>query len=209
MIAPVWLLDSLTIVMLAVAAVSATRIATRLSPATGRLAVARAGSSVLQGAIEVETEIAQLLMAVTMAGMLVPRMSVLPGACWEAMFISFTAWFGWHWVKDAGANGLRGLVGGHGWAHVLHCCATAYMLVVPAGSVDMSAICEGNGTEATVGLARPWPNLTLSSIFAVVLLGTCLHDLLNLRDTTRETTQTAASRIAMGATMALMLLIMN
>jgi Domain of unknown function (DUF5134) len=209
MIAPVWSLDSLAIVMLAVAAASATRIATRLSPATGRLAVARAGSSVSQGAVEVDTEIAQLLMAVTMAGMLVPRMSVLPRACWEVMFISFTAWFGWHWVKDAGANGLRGLVGGHGWAHVLHCCAMAYMLVVPAGSVDMRAICGGNAIEVPAELARPWLNLTLSSIFAVVLLGTCLRDLLSHRDTTRETTQTAASRIAMGATMTLMLLIMN
>jgi hypothetical protein len=209
MIAPVWLLDSLTVVMLAVAAASATRIATRLSPVIGRLAAARAGSSVLPGGIEVEIELAQLLMAVTMMGMLVPRMGVVRGACGEVIFISFTAWFGWHWVKETGASGLRGLVSGHGCAHFLHCCAMAYMLVAPAGSVDMSAICRGNATEVTVELARPRPNLTLTSIFAVVLLGICLRDLLNHRDTLRETTQTAASRIAMGATMALMLLIMN
>jgi Domain of unknown function (DUF5134) len=164
---------------------------------------------VLQGAIEVETELAQLSMAVAMVGMLAPRMSVLPGYCWEAIFILFTAWFGWHWVKDAGANGLRHPVGGHGRAHLFHCAATAYMIVVPAGSVDMSAICRGNPTEVTVELARSWLNLALSSIFAVVLLGFGLHDLLNHRGASRDTTQAAASRIAMGATMALTLLIMN
>jgi hypothetical protein len=209
MIAPAWLLHSLTVLMLAVAAASAARIATRLLPATGRLAAAPTGSLVLLGAVEVETELAQLLIAVTMVGTLVPRMSVLPGFCWEAIFLSFTAWFGWQWMRDAYANGLRRPVGGHGGARVFHRAVTTYMFAVPASSADMSAICRGNATEVAAEFARPWPNLTLLSIFAVVLFGFCLRDLLNHRDTSGDKAQAAASHIAMGGTMALMLLIMN
>ena len=88
MMTPAWILDIFAAVMLVVAAVSA-----------ARLVAARPwqhGSVVLA-----DTDIAHLLMAIAMAGMLAASLQTLPNGAWEVIFGVLTAWFGYRVTRDA------------------------------------------------------------------------------------------------------------
>ena len=135
---PSWILDIFAALMLAVAAVSA-----------ARLAVARAWQ---HGSVVTDTDIAHLLMAIAMAGMLVPDLTTLPRAVWEAIFTVMTAWFAYRVIQDARANGTRALAGGHCAPHLVHSAAMLYMflaLVAPAsGSHEMSGMGGSSGMQS-------------------------------------------------------------
>ena len=95
---PTWLLDVVAGVMLAVAAVSA-----------ARLVAARPWRP---GSVIIDTDVAHLLMAIAMAGVLTSALSTLPNAAWEVIFGVMIAWFAFRVVRDARANGVRALAGG-------------------------------------------------------------------------------------------------
>src|SRR5580698_5552788 len=103
---PAWIFDLLGALMLVVAAVSA-----------ARLAAARPWQ---HGSVIVDTDIAHLLMAVAMAGMLVSSLRTLPSTVWEVVFGVLIAWYGVRVVRDAQANGVRALAGGHCAPHLVH-----------------------------------------------------------------------------------------
>jgi hypothetical protein len=219
MMSPAWLLDLLAALMLVVAAVSAIRLPTAWLPANRLSAAQPTGSRLsLRGSGGADTDIAHLLMGIAMAGMLAPGVETLPPHAWEAIFGLLTAWFAWRLVGDTRLNDLRSLVSGHRAAHLFHCAAMVYMLVplTTSDGMDMTAMCSG--------MARPLKFLALARAFAFVLVCYSGWDVLGQLSGQRcsfgvapsagaapvgDTAPTVACRIAMGVTMAFMLLIMN
>jgi hypothetical protein len=222
---PSWILDIFAALMLAVAAVSATR-----------LAAARPWQ---HGSVITDTDIAHLLMAIAMAGMLVPDLTTLPDRAWEGIFAAMTVWFGYRVIRDARANGAAALAGGHCAPHLVHSGAMLYMfLAVAAPAVGTQGMSGMSGSSGMQTLDVP----TLAFVFALILAGYTIWDLDQLSSRARRLalagvaprsaalagapgaaseaapgdvlgtllspSMTVACRIAMGATMAFMLLIM-
>jgi hypothetical protein len=216
MTSPAWLFEVLAALMLVVAAVSATRLATAWSPAN-RLSAAEPTSSRWspRGWGGADIDIAHLLMCVAMAGMLAPSVKTLPPRAWEVIFVLLAAWFVWRIVSDIKVNGLRSLVSGRRAAHPFHCAAMAYMFaaLTTSGGMDMTGM--GSGMAGSLN----YPDLALA--FASVLVWYSVWDLLGQLSGRRyclgvapsasaapagDTAPTVACRIAMGVTMAFMLL---
>ena len=162
---PAWILDVLAALMLVVAAVSAARIATARPW--------RRGSAIA------DTDMAHLLMAIAMAGMLAPSLSTLPDTGWEVIFGLLIAWFAGRVALDARANGVRALAGGHCAPHLAHSASMLYMFLAAtaagarvSGSTGMGAM-SGAGGSATMTLSHP----TLAFVFALILVGYAVWDL--------------------------------
>lgn len=161
---PAWLLDAVAALMLAVAAVSAVR----LAPYLGGAVPWRRGTAVA------DTDVAHLLMALAMAGMLAPSLRTLPGAAWEVVFGVLAAWFAVRVTRDARANGTRALAGGHCAPHFVHCCSMIYMFAAVAAA-DMGTMGGMPGMAGWAGTSLRYPALALA--FALVLAGYCIWDL--------------------------------
>jgi hypothetical protein len=159
---PVWLLDAVAAVMLAVAAVSAVR-----------LGAARPWR---RGAGPADSDAAHLLMATAMAGMLAPGLRTLPATAWEVVFGVLGAWFALKVARDARANGVRALAVGHCAPHLVHSCAMAYMfLAIPAaGAGGMGGMPGMPGTGPAMMTLR-YPALALA--FAFILAGYSIWDI--------------------------------
>jgi len=158
---PIWIFDLLAALMLVVAAVSAARLA--------------AAQPWRHGSVIIDTDIAHLLMAIAMAGVLAPGLSTLPSAAWEVIFGVMIVWFAFRVVRDARANGVRALAGGHCAPHLVHSGAMLYMFLgmtsaagAMAGMPGMSA-----GSSSMLMLSEP----TLAFAFALVLIGYSIWDL--------------------------------
>jgi hypothetical protein len=155
---PAWILDIFAAAMLVVAAASA-----------ARLVVARAWRG---GSASADIDIAHLLMAIAMTGMLASSLTTLPDSAWEAVFGLLTAWFAYRVVRDAQANGVRALAGGHCAPHLVHAAAMLYMflaLAAPASGGGMSGM-GGSGMQTL-----EYPTLALA--FALVLVGYSIWDI--------------------------------
>jgi hypothetical protein len=156
MMTPAWILGTFTALMLAVTAVSA-----------ARLAAARPWR---RGAVVLDTEIAHLLMAIAMAGMLDGGLRTLPDGAWAAVFGVLTAWFGYRVASDATANGIRALARGHCAPHLVHSAAMLYMfLALAAPGAD------GAGMSGMAGPRLEYPTVALA--FGLVLAGYSVWDL--------------------------------
>ena len=161
---PSWILDIFAAIMLAVAAVSATR-----------LVAARPWQQGTQ-AILADTDISHLVMAIAMAGMLVASLQTLPNDAWAAVFAVLTAWFAYRVIRDSQASGVRALAGGHCAPHLIHAAAMLYMFVAftaptahPSGGMaGMAGGMSGMGT-----LQLPF----LAFVFALLLIGYSIWDL--------------------------------
>jgi hypothetical protein len=160
---PAWILDVLAAVMLVVAAVSA-----------ARLVAARPWRP---GSVVIDTDVAHLLMAIAMAGMLTSSLRTLPDTAWAVVFGLMTAWFTVRVALDARSNGVRALAGGHCAPHLVHSGAMLYMflaLTTPAAAAGMSGMAGmpvGPGPMMT--LSYP----TLAFVFALILGGYSVWDL--------------------------------
>jgi Domain of unknown function (DUF5134) len=158
---PAWLLDAFAVLMLAVAVVSA-----------ARLAAARAWRP---GSVVIDTDVAHLLMAVAMAGMLTPGFGTLTETAWEVICGLLAAWFAVRVALDATANGARALAGGHCAPHLVHSVSMLYMFLAlspsAAGAAGMNGMSSGPGAMMT--LRYP----TLAFMFALVLAGYSVWDL--------------------------------
>jgi hypothetical protein len=160
---PDWLLDIVAALMLAVAAVSA-----------ARLAAARPWQ---RGSLVIDTDIAHLLMAIAMAGMLAPSLSTLPAAAWEVIFGLLTAWFAVRVVIDAQANGVRALAGGHCAPHLVHSAAMLYMFLALTTSSMSGGMSGMSGMSGASGPMMTLKHPTLAFLFALVLVGYTVWDL--------------------------------
>jgi Domain of unknown function (DUF5134) len=155
---PAWILDIFAAVMLVVAAVSA-----------ARLAAARPWR---RGTVLADIDVAHLLMAIAMAGMLAASLQTLPNGAWSVIFAVMTAWFGYRVIRDARVSGVRALAGGHCAPHFIHAAAMLYMFMAftapgAHGSGGMSGM-SGMGT-----LQLP----LLAFLFALALIGYSIWDL--------------------------------
>ena len=148
---PAWILDIFAALMLVVAAVSA-----------ARLVAARPWQ---RGAVIIDTDMAHLLMAIAMAGMLAPSLTTLPNARVGShlraadRLVRATGS-----SRDARANGVRALAGGHCAPHLVHSAAMLYMfaaIAAPAagGGSGMSGM--GGASAAMQTLQLPHPGLRL------------------------------------------------
>jgi hypothetical protein len=165
---PAWILDMLAALMLTVAAVSA-----------ARLVAARPWQ---HGSVVVDTDVAHLLMAIAMAGMLTARLTTLPGGAWEVIFGLMTAWFAIRVVLDARLSGARALAGGHCAPHLVHSAAMVYTFLALTGPVagagGTGAMHGMSGMSGEPGGARmPLDHPTLAFIFALSLIGYGVWDL--------------------------------
>jgi hypothetical protein len=164
---PTWIFDLLAAFMLVVAAVSA-----------ARLVVARPWR---RGSVIIDTDIAHLLMAIAMAGVLTSGLSTLPNAAWEVIFGLMIAWFAFRVARDARANGVRALAGGHCAPHLVHSGAMLYMFLgmtsaagAMAGMAGMAGMPGMSaGSSSMLMLSDP----TLAFVFAAVLIGYSVWDL--------------------------------
>jgi hypothetical protein len=159
---PAWIFDLLAALMLIVAAVSAVR-----------LVAARPWRP---GSVIIDTDIAHLLMAIAMAGVLASSLSTLPDVAWEVIFGVMIAWFAYRVVLDARANGVRALAGGHCAPHLVHSAAMLYMFLAVTSSAGAMAGMAGMpaGSSSSM-LMLKYP--TLAFVFAVILIGYGIWDL--------------------------------
>jgi hypothetical protein len=161
---PTWIFDLLAACMLVVAAVSAARLA--------------AAQPWRHGSVIIDTDIAHLLMAIAMAGVLTPGLSTLPNVAWEVIFGLMIVWFAFRVIRDARANGVRALAGGHCAPHLVHSGAMLYMFLGMTSAVGAMAGMAGMpgmsaGSSSMLMLTDP----TLAFVFALVLIGYSVWDL--------------------------------
>jgi len=161
---PAWVLDIFAAIMLVVAAVSATR-----------LVVARPWQQGARRAALADIDVAHLLMAIAMAGMLVASLQTLPNGAWAVIFAMMTAWFGYRVARDAQVSGIRALAGGHCAPHLIHAAAMLYMFMAfTARATHGSGMSGMGGAASTMGtLGLPF----LAFVFALLLIGYSVWDL--------------------------------
>jgi len=162
---PAWILDIFAAIMLVVAAVSA-----------ARLIAARPWQQRRRRAALADIDVAHLLMAIAMAGMLAASLQTLPNGAWSVIFAVMTAWFGYRVVRDAQVSGVRALAGGHCAPHLIHAAAMLYMFMAftaPAahGSGGMGGMAAGMTGMGTLQLPL------LAFLFALALIGYSVWDL--------------------------------
>lgn len=160
---PAWILDIFAAMMVLVAEVSA-----------GQLVMARAWTR--PGGAGAGIAVFRLLTGIAMAGILVPGLSILPSAVWEAAFAAVTAWFAWClWRTRRG-----GVAVAHGpyAPHLAQSAAMLYLFAALAGPSGSSGAGGMSGMEW--GTAAGMPALrapTLALIFALLLIALTVHDL--------------------------------
>ncbi len=160
---PARILDIFAAVMLAVAAVSAARVLT-----------ARPWRQGTKQAALVDVDVAHLLMAIAMAGMLTASLRPLPNGAWDAIFGVMTAWFAYRVLRDSQVSGVRALAGGHCAPHLVHAAAMLYMFLALAGPAAHGAGMDGiSGMSGMGTLSLPF----LALVFALLLIGYSVWDL--------------------------------
>ena len=176
MTGPSWLAGIFAAVMILTAAYSASRLA--VSRLRGR-------------ATELDADALHAGMGAAMAGMLVPRLSVLPGSAWAAVFAIAAVWFGWRAVRARGPGAPSGSLSRFPVPHLIECAAMLYMLLPvhsprPAhGGTGMAM--PGMGTSA--GPAGSFPALAV--VLALVMLGYIVWTTDRLTSLARAKTTTA------------------
>jgi hypothetical protein len=159
---PASILDIFAALMLVVAAVSAARLAVLRPWRLGRAAVVA------------DIDVAHLLMAIAMAGMLAAGLSTLPDHAWAVVFGMLTAWFACQVTRDARREGIRALAAGHCAPHLVHAAAMLYMfLALTAHAARSASGVAGMGGSAMPTLSLPF----LALLFALVLIGYSVWDL--------------------------------
>jgi hypothetical protein len=145
---PPWVAGVLAAVLLLIAGYCATRLVT---------------ARWWQRSTDHGVDVMHTVMGVAMAGMLVPRLSLLQARAWAVLFAAGAAWFGWQIRQDrrphraarrarpaASAPAGPPAPAGHHGAHVLSCAAMVCMLLAaPDLSAPMTA---GRGALPVVAL---------------------------------------------------------
>lgn len=156
MAGPSWLAGAFAALMIVTAGYSASRLAV---------------SRLRRRATEPDTDMLHAAMGAAMAGMLVPRLSVLPSSAWAAVFGIGAAWFGWHAIRARGPAVPAGARCAFPVPHLIECIAMLYMLLAvhdsrpPRASGGMAM--AGMGASAGPGSSFP----ALAIILAMFMLG--------------------------------------
>ena len=145
---PPWVAGGLAAVLLLIAGYCATRLVT---------------ARWWQRSTDHGVDVMHTVMGVAMAGMLVPRLSLLQARAWAVLFAAGVAWFGWQARQDRRRHRAARRTGpaasappeppapaGHHGAHVLSCAAMVCMLLA---APDLSApVTAGRGALPVVAL---------------------------------------------------------
>jgi hypothetical protein len=150
---PSWLGGPLAAAMIAIAVCCA-----------GRLAYAR----MWRRPTEADADGLHIVMGVAMAGMLMPRLSLLPGRGWAAAFGAAAAWFAWQSARDGrGIPGTRWRCR-HPVPHLVECAAMLYMLLAVARPRPGSRALPMPGMSGSAA-AVSFP--ALAAVLALFMLG--------------------------------------
>jgi Domain of unknown function (DUF5134) len=155
MAGPSWLAGTFAAVMIVTAAYSASRLAV---------------SRLRRQATEFDADALHVVMGAAMAGMLVPRFSVLPGSMWVALFGIGAAWFGWHALRAVGLGNSGGSPCRFPVPHLIECVAMLYMLLAVHGprAVRGGTSMPMAGMSASAG---PVGFPALAAVLALFMLG--------------------------------------
>ena len=177
MAGPSWLTGTFAAVMILTAAYSASRVA--ISRLRGR-------------ATELDADALHAVMGPAMAGMLVPRLHVLPGSAWATVFAAAAAWFGWHAVRTR-SSGTSGSRCRYPVPHLIECAAILYMLrPLPSprpGHAGTGMTMAGMGASAGPG---SFPALAV--VLALFMLGHIIWTTDRLTTLARAKTTTDLAR---------------
>jgi len=119
---------------------------------------------------EFDADALHAVMGIAMAGMLVPRLNVLPGGLWLAVFGIAAAWFGWHALRAAGLGISGGSPCRFPVPHLIECVAMLYMLLTVHGP----RAAAGRAPMAMPGMgpsAGPAGFPALAAVLALFMLG--------------------------------------
>ena len=160
---PAWILETFAAVMLLVAEVSA-----------GQLVMGRAWTR-RRDIADADIDLSRLLAGIALAGLLVPGLSFLPNAAWEAAFAVTTAWLAWRLWRESGWRAAA-MAGGHYAPPVVHSAAMLYLFAALAGpSVPGTGGMSGMNWSSSGLPTLHAPALAL--IFVLLLLAVTVHDL--------------------------------
>jgi Domain of unknown function (DUF5134) len=126
-----------------------------------------------------DADIVHVVMGVAMAGMLVPRLSWLPGSAWEVVFAVATGWFGrqtilaWRGHRHGGGSGCgSGVRAAHQAPHLLASGAMLYMFLAVSPGTAGAAGPAMAGSAAMGGQSAGTIRFPLLAfVFAFALLG--------------------------------------
>jgi hypothetical protein len=186
---PSWLLEVVAAFMLVVAGVSAARLAV--------------GRPWRPDSVIIDADIAHLLMSIAMAGMLAPSLRTFPSAVWEVIFGGLIVVFGFRVIRDARANGVHALAGGHCAPHLVHSASMLYMFlaIAPvagmAGTAGMAGMSDMSDMSGSMQMLR-YP--TLAFAFTLILIGYTIWDLDQLSGKRYSLTSTRMSLAGIRAT---------
>jgi Domain of unknown function (DUF5134) len=197
---PDWLLDVCAGISLLVAALSA-----------GALLAARDGSR--RGAAA-DITLSQILMGIAMAGVLVTGLHILPNPAWAVAFAAMTAWFDWRLWRQSREHGAGAAIAGPYAPYLVGSAAMLYVFTALAKPAPDSGMAGMPGMSGMPGMAggssSTLPVLrapTLAFVFAVLLIAFTVRDL-DRRPGADGYFQAGGRRVALGITMAFLLIIM-
>ena len=198
MAAPTWLAGTLAGVMIMIAVYSASRLAAfRLR---GR-------------PTELDADGLHVLMGAAMAGMFVPRLRLLPGIAWLAVFGAAAVWFGWQALRGRRLRSPGALRCRYPVPHLAECAAMIYMLLSAHAATPGSGMAMP-GMGASAGPRPGFPALAV--VLTLCMLGSAVWTTERLTSRARTGASTAAlaprlgafTKIAMSITMGYMLFLM-
>jgi Domain of unknown function (DUF5134) len=155
MAGPSWLADTFAVVVIVIAAYTASRLLV---------------SRLWRRATELDADGVHVFMGVAMAGMMVPRLSSLRAGVWEAVFAASAAWFAWQAARarrGGGAGSWRCL---YPVPHLIESAAMVYMLLAVPGSRSGSGPAAPlGGIGGSSGAGGPFPGLGF--VLALFMIG--------------------------------------
>jgi hypothetical protein len=144
----------------------------------GQLVMARAWTR--RGGAGAGIAVFRLLTGIALAGILVPGLSTLPNAVWEAAFAVVTAWFAWCLWRENRGRGAAAVARGPNAPHLVQSAAMLYVFAALAGPSAAGSSGTGGMSGMAWGAAVGMPALrapTLALIFALLLIALTVRDL--------------------------------
>jgi hypothetical protein len=114
---------------------------------------------------EADADGLHVLMGVAMAGMFEPRLSLVPGGAWRAVFAAAAAWFLWRALRGRSRRAGDWLCA-HPAPHAAECAVMFYMLM-PGSAAGRLA----GGAMAGMGGSGPGSNPAIALVLALFTLG--------------------------------------
>jgi hypothetical protein len=183
----------------------------------GRLAASR----LWRRETEVDADAVHLIMGVAMAGMLLPRLSPLPGGAWQVIFAVAAAWFAAQAILGLRGRTARRWRCSHPVPHLVESAAMIYMLAAPGRRMAMPGMAAehpgAGGSLAALALVLAlfmighvlWTADQLTSLArATVGPGAADHASRPAGSPALAPVLAACSKIAMGVTTGYVLLVM-